>query len=449
MTPVDYDVAILGAGAAGLAAAAELSAAGKHSVLVLEARDRIGGRMWTVREPGLPIPLELGAEFIHGRATATFDVLSAGGVSAIDATESHWMRSGNGLTRMNEALFKEIRQALVRSGVARRKDVPFAELLANAGRYGLSPKGKRFAQMMVEGFDAADPALVSARSIAEEWRSGGATDAPQFRPAGGYGAVVNALARRLGGNARLQLRSVVREIHWKPGHIEINGTFLDKPFRVTAARIIVTLPLGVLQATETTPGIVRFSPALQAKRSALEKLAAGPVIKACMRFASAFWETLDDERYAEASFFHAAGAKFPTFWTALPWRVPMLVAWAGGPRAAHLSNRSPEEVIDEAVASLDTVFGLKRSRRGGSKAQLQDTWHHDWQADPYARGAYSYVVAGGESARAQLAKPIDGTLFFAGEATDTKGEAGTVAGALQSGKRAARELIKASGKSAR
>jgi monoamine oxidase len=73
---------------------------------------------------------------------------------------------------------------------------------------------------------------------------------------------------------------------------------------------------------------------------------------------------------------------------------------------------------------------------------LEGAWVHDWQSDPYARGAYSYVKVAGEKAREQLAAPLRDTLFFAGEATDTEGEAGTVAGALQSGERAAREVLR-------
>ena len=439
MAHPDFDVLIIGAGAAGLSAAAELSAGGRHSVLVLEARDRVGGRIWTLREPGLATPIELGAEFIHGLPEVTFEALRAHGLTALDSPERHWMRRGAGLRRMDEALFREIRQALVRAGLARRKDIPFAEFLAGSKRHGLSAEGRRSAQMMVEGFDAADPQLVSARSIAEEWRSGGATDAPQFRPFGGYGALIGSMASKLEGKVRIQLRSVVREVRWERGRVEVSGMFLSEPFRVSASRAIVTLPLGVLRMPETEPGAVSFSPALGTKHAALRGLASGPVIKVALRFARAFWESQDDGRYAEAAFFHAAGASFPTFWTALPFHDPLLTAWAGGPRATALAGCTPDEVVGRARSSLQDLFGIRRARQRRGAAQLQETWYHDWQADPYARGAYSYVVAGGQGARSELAKPLDGTLFFAGEATDTEGESGTVAGALQSGQRAARQ----------
>jgi monoamine oxidase len=85
-------------------------------------------------------------------------------------------------------------------------------------------------------------------------------------------------------------------------------------------------------------------------------------------------------------------------------------------------------------------LGLKGALKRRLRSTLEETWHHDWQSDPFARGAYSYVLTGGKKARRALAKPIDDTLFFAGEATDATGEAGTVAGALLSGIRAAREV---------
>ena len=438
----DYDVVIIGAGAAGLAAATELASAGGYSVLVLEARDRLGGRIWTLHEPDLAVPVELGAEFIHGPVPATFEALRRAQIAAVDVThETHWTRTPGGLRRTPEGMFKKIRQALVRSGVARRKDVSFADFLARSARFGLSPTARQVAQTMVEGFDAADPARVSAQSIAEEWRSGGATDSPQFRPFGGYGALIDAMERGLQGKALIRQRSIVEEISWERGRVQVSGRFLNEAFRVTARRAIVTLPVGVLQAQEGAPGAVRFSPALDAKAAALKGLVSGPVLKVNMRFRDAFWETLAARRYANASFFHAPTEMFPTFWTALPVHVPLLVAWVGGPRAEQLSAKPPESVVAAALSSLQMTFGMTGARKRRFSGGLLDTWHHDWQADPYARGAYSYVETGAHQARGLLGRAVNDTLYFAGEATDTENEAGTVAGALLSGTRAARQII--------
>jgi monoamine oxidase len=174
----------------------------------------------------------------------------------------------------------------------------------------------------------------------------------------------------------------------------------------------------------------------------LKRLAAGPVIKVLLRFRSAFWEKLDRGRYARAAFFHSPGAVFPTFWTTLPVRTPLLVAWAAGPKAERLAGANADRLIGEALASLRSIFG----EATGAERTLEGAWVHDWQADPYARGAYSYVTTGGEGAREALAAPLSDTLFFAGEAADTAGDAGTVAGALRSGVRAAREVLASQGR---
>jgi monoamine oxidase len=106
-------------------------------------------------------------------------------------------------------------------------------------------------------------------------------------------------------------------------------------------------------------------------------------------------------------------------------RAPLLNAWAGGPKAARLTGSSTTDLVRAALATVESVLG--------STAGLMEAQVHDWQDDPYARGAYSYMTVGGQGAREALAAPLQRTLYFAGEATNTQGEAGTVGGALQSG----------------
>lgn len=434
-----YDVLIIGAGAAGLAAAAEL-ARHKRSALVLEARDRIGGRCWSRHEPGLPIPVEMGAEFIHGRPVATFSLLRKAGIAVAERAGSRWfLRRGRIQPRARAKILTRIQKAMEQAGPPRR-DVSFQAFLDRNLRDRLSPEERTFALRMVEGYDAADPERVSARSIVQEWAGEGTANDASFRPLDGYGALMGALASGLeGSEVRLQLQSVVHTIRWKRGRVEVEGTFLGNPFRERAARAIVTLPLGVLQLPPGAPGAIRFAPALKEKQRALDGLASGPVVRLALRFRTAFWEELDGGRYRDAGFFQSADAAFPTFWTMLPVRVPLLIAWAGGPRASRMAGMETAEKVRHAVESLRSFFG----DRVDVEAQLEAVWHHDWQSDPYARGAYAYVTVGGSRARKGLAASLRQTLYFAGEATDYDGEAGTVAGALQSGVRAAREVLKA------
>lgn len=437
MANASWDVVIIGAGVSGLAAASELRKSGL-SVLTLEARDHVGGRAWTRHEPDLSAPIELGAEFIHGRVPETFELLREVGKAALDASGAHWTHRDGKLVQNTEDLFGDIQTALERSNVLKQPDISFETWLSRSGQYGLSPEAAAMAKAFVEGFDAADPARVSTHFIAKEWGSGGMLDSPQFRPLGGYSSVLAALAGSLDReNIRLQLQTVVREIRWQRGSVEIDATFLEQPFSIKAACAIVTLPLGVLQAPADAAGTVRFVPGLDAKREALAGLGFGPVLKLTLRFRKAFWEELEGGKYQDASFFHSATTAFPTFWTSLPLRAPVLTAWIGGPKAARLSSAEMPDIARQALESLAAIFG----GRPQSEFELEAAYLHNWQTDPYSRGAYSYIAVGGSDARRSLAAPLDDTLFFAGEATDTEDEAATVTGALQSGARAAREVI--------
>lgn len=439
MASASWDILIIGAGVAGLTAAAELVAKG-HSVLILEARDRVGGRVWTRHEPELSAPVELGAEFIHGRIAETFELLNEVGKAALDTSGPRWTFRRGKLEQRADDLFSQIQSALEKFTESKAKDVPFEAFLADGTRYGLSPDACKLARASVEGFDAADPARVSTFSIAEEWGSGGMLDAPQFRPAGGYSSVLNALAGALERkHARIQLHTLVKDVRWSEGSVEIEGEFLGQPFSAAASKAIVTLPLGVLQAPPDTLGAVRFTPPLKEKRSALEGLASGPVLKVALRFRSAFWAELADGRYESAAFFHAPDFTFPTFWTSRPLRAPLLNAWVGGPKAARLSERPLEEIVREATDSVEALFG--EAPKG---LELEAAYVHNWMKDPLSRGAYSYVTVGAKDARRTLAAPVQGTLFFAGEATDPA-EGGTVTGALHSGARAAREVLESLG----
>jgi monoamine oxidase len=392
-SPVKTDVLIVGAGAAGLAAADVLTRAGR-SVVILEARDRIGGRCWTRRMPGLDVPVELGAEFIHGEAEATYALLHRARIPSVMAIREQRSPRGGRLAKINS--FAEAQRAV--KGAELDRDMSFETFLS---RRKIPARTKTFARMMVEGFDAADPARVSARSIIEEWASLGA----QPRPQGGYGALLDWLtATVLRKGARLRLESPVRDLRWRRGAVAANG--------VMAKRAIVTLPLPLIRLRE--------------KRAVLRKLAMGPVIRVALAFDEEFWR----RRSTAAAFFHNPKAAFPTFWTPLPMRAPLLTCWAGGPKAARLSGG--KRLVEAALQSVRSVFGRP--------PPLMGAYVQDWHADPWSRGGYSYVLVGGEGAREELARPLRETLFFAGEATDAE-EAGTVAGALRSGQRAAKEVL--------
>ena len=432
---LNADVVVIGAGAAGLAAARVLSNAGA-SAIVLEARDRIGGRLLTREDVGLPLAIDLGGEFIHGAAAITFDLLRAANTIAVDTGGSAFAYE-DGALREREDPFEIVAGVMARARSLDRDMSVDDYLRSLPDDDPETPRERRFTRMLVEGFDAADPHRASVRVLAEEWSPGdeGQTS-EQFRPLGGYAHLLRTLHGALDpARAHVRLSTVVQTVQRGSGGVVVEAASHDASLSVRARSAIITLPLGVLQA-----GSVRFAPELpQSKHDALDGLVMGPVVKLALRFRTAFWELANGGLYRGGSFFHRAEAAFPTFWNMLPLRAPLLIAWAGGPKADALAGRDEASLTACALDDLRVLFGNDPD----PQSELEAVYTHDWQADPYARGAYSYVASGGERARALLAQPVDDILFFAGEATSPASEAGTVAGAFQTGERAAHEALAA------
>jgi monoamine oxidase len=442
------DVVVIGAGCAGLAAARVLSDAGRR-VLVLEARRRLGGRVFTLLDPEWPLPVELGAEFLHGEAGEARRVADAAGLPIVELPDVHvWARAGR-LRPMGD-VWRQL--ARLRGRIpARGGDVSFAEFLR---RRRVPSELRRLARLFVEGYHAADPEHASARAMRATSGEESET-ARQFRMAEGYVGLVRALRAGL-DDARVELRlaACVDELRWARGEVEVRhrGPLGGEPRRVRARAAVVTLPLGVLKAEPGQAGAVRFEPPVRSLAAAASRLEVSHVCKVALRFRRAFWNEepffarrLDGSARLEPAtidFLHDDEAAFPTCWTSSPWRAPVLTAWAGGPKADALRDLQEPELARAALCCLAGMLGVGR---GWLEDRLEG-WHvHDWRRDPFSRGAYTYVGVGGAGAQRTLARPVASTLFVAGEATDA-GQVGTVAGAIASGRRAARQALDALGR---
>ncbi|HEY8133747.1 MAG TPA: NAD(P)/FAD-dependent oxidoreductase [Thermoanaerobaculia bacterium] len=416
-----FDVIIIGAGAAGLAAAREISGAGK-SVAVLEARPRIGGRILTTHVPDLPLPIELGAEFIHGEAPETLAIVQAAALVAYQLPADQWWSAQGKMSRIHD--FWGSMQRLLKRIPSGAHDISFAEFLDR--QRNLSPRSRKLALAFVEGYYASHADRISAASLRVS--GGEEEERKQFRIANGYDAVLQWLRAGIDPqHSEMRLGTEVTEVRWKRGKVVVQ-TRGGEVFRASAA--VITIPLGVWKS----PDGITFEPALRDKQRAIEKLEVGHVVKIVFRFRARFWE--EDGR--PRNFVHAADRLMPTWWTTAPVRAPLLTGWAGGQGADALLAEGTAAIPDLALDSLATTFGRKRREI----ESLVDSVHlHDWQADPFSRGAYSYTGVGGQRAHAALAKSVAGTLFFAGEATSSD-ETGTVSGAIVTGKRAAKQLLR-------
>jgi monoamine oxidase len=140
------------------------------------------------------------------------------------------------------------------------------------------------------------------------------------------------------------------------------------------------------------------------------------------------------------SFLFSHDKSFPTWWTTLTEKLPFLVGWAPFRAAEALAGKDKSFVIEQSLNTLHRLLGVSVQELEGL---LEHAYFHDWQTDPFSRGAYSYGKVGGDGMSEALARPIDNTLFFAGEATDVSGHNGTVHGAIASGNRAAAEILPA------
>jgi monoamine oxidase len=421
---VTSDVVVVGAGVAGLAAARELGRAGAR-VHVVEARDRIGGRILTERVPDVAAPLELGAEFVHGSAPEIWDLIRGAGLATLEVTERHDLVRDGGLAPAPplEAPLATLRSKA--AGLATDRSV--ADLLRTLA---FTPDEAAILLGYVEGFHAVDAEQGSAMAFArvEQGQGSGASSAYRLRD--GYDGLVRRLAEDV---SSVQLDSPVERIRWSPGSVTVESS--GKPL-ANARAGVVTVPAPVLMS----PDGLGFDPTLPEKREALSRIAGGHARRVVLQFRRRWWANVPGAHASDdpVSFIHLPGAPIPVWWTQAPIEAPLLVGWAGGPAAARLSGWGAAELFDAALAMLATAFALDRDEL---RTQLIDARTHDWSADRWARAAYSYPLVGGAGAPAQLAAPVAGTLFFAGEATHAGGEHASVHGAIATGIRAAREVL--------
>jgi monoamine oxidase len=408
------DVVVIGAGVSGLACARRLADAGAE-VIVLEARDRIGGRILTHRFDGMD-PVELGAMFVHGEHASTIGVIGDAGLTLSSGPEGggEVLVLIDGDVRTGADVFGEsdagsmwsAEQAVAELDAG---DVPLRAALASQG---WSEQRTRFALELFEEIWCADPDVLSAEGVARVER-GWTSGRRNFGIAEGYDRLPAFLAAGL--DVRLGLE--VSRVRWSTGYLAVEAG--DEECEAAAA--VVTVPPSVV-----AEGSIVFDPALpQAKRSSARSIPVGPV----MRLAGRLREPAPSGGWILV----AEGG----WWTVRPGS-QLLTGWIGGPPAARASGLSLGRLLERLRPALPWL-GADR---------LDELVVADWGSDPFSRGGYSYPAAGALDAPSSWAAPVDRTLFFAGEATCGDVHPATVHGAYESGLRAADEVIQVLGAAA-
>lgn len=424
-------VLVIGAGMAGLAAARKLQDAGRK-VVILEARERLGGRLFTSTQWGAA-KVDLGATWIHGDGAQNPVANLARQVRARMATTSFNSREtydtpggrmGADALANIDALQTSLNQVLTRAQGATTD-----QSVQDAARNGLNYAQRSAVEKSridylvnttVEHEYGGEASRLSARWLGNDESYAG--NEALFLD--GYQVLVDYLARGLD----VRLGHIVSAIDYQPGGGVVVTTNRG---RFSAQRVVITLPLGVLQS-----GSVRFSPALPSdKQTAINKLGMGLLNKCYLRFPQVFWNpNADWVGYVPDSTKYGQWAKWVSF--VRPTGQPILLGFNAAAFGREMEKKSDADTVASAMATLRTMYGAN------IPAPL-DWIITRWDSDPFARGAYSCNLLGSTpEMRTALAASVGGRLFFAGEATDRL-RFQTVHGAYESGIRAANEVLAA------
>ncbi len=426
------DVIVVGGGVAGLAAARRLVQAGR-SVILLEARSRLGGRVHTILDEATGHAVELGAEFLQGRPKVLLELINRAGLTLQEIPEWH-ERANKGRRRD----FPDVERLVDRllGCNSDRRDIPVAQLIRQcAGKF--EPHELEAMTGYLEGFHAADLERFGTAALADNQAAEEQDAGHIARLAGGYGQVVQVLADSLKPElVQICTGAVVTRLHWKPGRVQIEcRTAEGEILRVRGARVILAVPLSTLKGNRSDQGALFPDPDPAGWADALRHLEMGAAQHIVLRFESAWWM---EQGEPPPVFLHGRDEPVPVWWTGSPPELPFLTGWAGGPQALRLAGQTVKQLIPLALQSAARIFGRDARELG---RQLRAAYSHDWTSDPFAGGAYSYGGVGAARARELLRRPVSGTLFLSGEGLVDEGRNATVPGALTSGIRSAEALM--------
>jgi monoamine oxidase len=431
-TGADYDVVIIGAGMAGMTAARILSKAGPGlKVIILEARDRVGGRLYTAPDEDKTLPphgLEMGAQFIHGSEAASWELIREYGIQTSNVRSFgepvyHYFSPGEGSWDPDWETMEAQKALLQQAWDA--YDGPDLSCADAINALGLNAQQAQILANESQSW-SAEPSRSSAKATLLDGAKWDAYKDADFKVMGGYSTVANRMAADLAG--KIQLSSEVTDIFWSAGLAGVTYKYAGGKTSLTARRIIVTLPVGILQSDA-----LRIEPSLpEWKQEAIDSLEMGQVVVAKLFFSDPLWR----EQVPGAGGWTTPDGRVSFNLPHPPNELGRAVnGWFSGSAARQLSELGEEAAMRQILAWLGEASGVQ-----GLGSRLKWYRYKDWVSDPYSRGSYSFTRPGGHGQHYMLAKPVANTLFFAGEATASPPHYQTVHGAYMSGKRAAKEV---------
>ena len=421
-------IIIIGAGAAGLMCARELAQAGKK-ITILEARDRPGGRIHTITDKSFPMPVELGAEFVHGEPVLTKKLLKEASLEYYETSGELWRSQKGEFVEQDD--FIEDLDEVVKQLKKLPTDIPVAKFLDTHFSAEKHVMLRKTLKSYVEGYNAADPKLASSFALLQQLLG---EDNKQYRIKKGYVELIDYLVYGCIANGGIiNYETAAKEIRWSEGKVKVT----DRTGKVfTAEKAVITLPLGVLQNSSK----VKFSPEIADVQNAINRLGFGNVIKVALNFKDQVWRAATNIGSVEKSDpgFIFSDAIIPTWWTQIPEKNGMITGWLAGPKATKLKNETDEKILSLALESLAVIFQIPRKTL---QSKLLGSCIYNWSADEFSNGAYSYETIHSKNAKTIITTPIKDTLYFAGEAYYQGSESGTVEAALVSGEETAKKIL--------
>jgi len=426
-------IIVVGAGASGLIIARKLSEAGKR-VCVIEARDRIGGRIHTIHTGDFSTRIEAGAEFVHGSLPITLSLLNESKLSYYGTSGQMWRSRDGHVHQQHE--FIEDDGLFIRKLNEVKHDISVAEFLDKNFTDEKYNSLRSSIKGYVQGYDLADPAQASVISLREEWLA--QEEDHQFRIDKGYGALMNFLqSEAIKRGCIFEFNLIIKKIEWRQDEVRLS-TAEGKSF--VGNKVIITVPLGVLQSDPQSLAHIDFIPALPDKIRVIKALGFGEVIKFIFEFNEVFWENqhVVGRNKVKKLGFIFSDALVPTWWTQAPLNVPVLTGWLGGPGVRTLREMNDEGLIQLALDSLSRIFDVDQS---GLIERIVARQVFNWSADDFSCGGYAYSSLNREQHLAELKKPEKETIFFSGEALTSGPHLGTVEAALASGIHTAEQIL--------